>query len=109
MTVRVQYTCRHSYCDFTDRRGHAYDLSYDVCVCRGDSCTWTVHVHLLRQSNYGCSNGTVTKHGCSGHPSYIAMLFNIFKVDVKLCHKARDTYTTSAQVNNHIIIIIIVQ
>ena len=54
-------------------------------------------------------NGTVTKHGCSGHPSYIATLFNIFKVDVKLCHKARDTYTTSAQVNNHIIIIIIVQ
>ena len=87
----------------------SHDLSYDVYVYRGDPCTWTVHVHPLCQSNYGCSKGTVTKHDSTGHPSYIAMLFNIFKVDVKLCHKARDTYTTSAQVNNHIIIIIIVQ
>ena len=84
----------------------SHDLSYDVCVCRGDTCTWTVHVHPLHQSYYGC---TVTKQGSTGHPSYIATLFNIFKVDVKLCHKARDTYTTSAQVNNHMIIIIIVQ
>ena len=68
----------------------SHDLSYDVCVCRGDSCTWTVHVHPLCQSYYGCSNGTVTKHSSTGHPSYIATLFIIFKVDVKLCHKARD-------------------
>ena len=87
----------------------SHDLPYDVCVCKGDSCTWTVHVHPLCQSYHGCSNGTVTKQGSTGHPSYIATLFNIFKVDIKLCHKARDTYTTSAQVNNHIIIIIIVQ
>ena len=40
------------------------------------------------------------KHGIELH------LFNILKVDVKLCHKARDTYT-SAQVYNNIIIIII--
>ena len=36
---------------------------------RGDPCTWTVHVHPLCQSYYGCSNGTVTKHGSTGHPS----------------------------------------
>ena len=47
----------------------SHDLSYDVCVCRGDPCTWTVHVHPLCQSYYGCSNGTVTKHGSTGHPS----------------------------------------
>ena len=87
----------------------SHDLSFDICVCRVDPCTWTVHVHPLCQSYYGCSNGTVTKHGSTGHPSYIATLFNIFKVGVKLCHKARDTYTTSAHVNNHIIIIIRVQ
>ena len=45
----------------------SHDLSYDVCVCRGDPCTWTVHVHLLCQSYYGCSNGTVTKDGSTGH------------------------------------------
>ena len=75
----------------------SHDLSYHVCVCRGDSCTWIVHVHLLRQSNYGYSNGTVTiKTQQHWTFLYIATLFNILKVDVKLCHKAMDTYTTSA-------------
>ena len=42
-------------------------LSHDVCVCRGDTCTWTLYVHSLCQSYYGCSNDTVTKHGSNGH------------------------------------------
>ena len=45
----------------------SHDLSYDVCVCRRDTCTWTLHVHPLCQSYYGCSNGAVTKHGSTGH------------------------------------------
>ena len=45
----------------------SHDLSYDVCVCKGDPCTWTVHVNPLGHSYYGCSNGTVTKHGSTGH------------------------------------------
>ena len=47
----------------------SHDLSYDVCVCMRDPCTWSVHVHPLCQSYYGCSNGTLTKQGSSGHPS----------------------------------------
>ena len=41
----------------------SHDPSYDVCVCKGDPCTWTVHVHPLCQSYYGCSNSTVIKYG----------------------------------------------
>ena len=55
----------------------SHDLSYDVCVCRGDPCTWTVHVHPLCQSYYGCSNGTVTKHGSTGHPSTYHTSFTV--------------------------------
>ena len=38
-------------------------------MCRGDTrtCTWTVNAHPLCQSYYGCPNGTVTKHGSTGH------------------------------------------
>ena len=67
-TVTVTYTdtltqgAMHSVCATL-----SHDLSYDVYVCRGDPCTWTVHVHPLCQSYYGCSNGTVTKHGSTGH------------------------------------------
>ena len=45
----------------------SHDPLYDVCVCRVVPCTWTVHVLPLCQSYYGCSNGTVTKHGITGH------------------------------------------
>ena len=63
----------------------SHDLSYDVCMCRGDPCTWTVHVHPLCQSYYGCSNGTVTKHGSTGHPSkngfsHLVQLLNLQRV-----------------------------
>ena len=38
-----------------------------MCVCRGDTRTWTVNAHPLCQSFYGCPNGTVTNHGSTGH------------------------------------------
>ena len=46
----------------------SHDLSYDVYVCRGDPCMWTVP---LCQCYYGCSNGTVIKHVSTGHGCYI--------------------------------------
>ena len=80
VAVHVQYTQCHSYCDLSgySDRGAMYSvcgLCHMIChmmyVCKGDPCTWTVHVHPLCQSYYGCSNGTVTKHGSTGHPSVL--------------------------------------
>ena len=42
-------------------------------MCRRDTRTWTVHAHPLCQSYYGCPNGTVTKHGSTGHHSWRVM------------------------------------
>ena len=74
MAVCVQYMYHH--CDiggYSDRGGHAqclWLLCHMIChmmyVCVGET---HVHVHPLCQSYYGCSNGTVTKHGSTGHPS----------------------------------------
>ena len=80
VAVRVQYTYCHSYCvlhGHSDRGGHAHCVWLlchvivirCMCVCRGDTRTWTVHAHPLCQSYYGCPKGTVTKHGSTGHPS----------------------------------------
>ena len=43
-------------------------LSHDLYVCVGET---HVHVHPLCQRYYGCSNGTVTKHGSTGYPSFV--------------------------------------
>ena len=56
VTVRAQYTYHYSYCDlhgYSDRGGHAqcvatlsHDLSYDVCVCVGETHVHGLYMHI---------------------------------------------------------------
>ena len=70
-TVTVNYAdtltegAMHSVCGYSDMICHMMYMY--VCVGETHVYTWTVHAHPLCQSYYGCSNGTVIKHGNTGH------------------------------------------